>query len=171
MRIFGIKKPSCAAIFRRIARMRSMRSVSAIFSRPYPRSSSKISSFKISFILASSSRAISSSLFLGGLGAACPSSSPWAELALWALAVKFILPSFTSFIIKPILKNRSEIKPRDSVGSPGTRAKTKSIKPTIRSVLYSPSNCVSEPSAKFSSSLLARVMMIAVAVDVMRPGI
>ena len=53
-----------------------MRSTSASFSRPYPRSSSKISSFKMSLIFVSSSLAISSSLFFGTLVVAPLAAAP-----------------------------------------------------------------------------------------------
>ena len=71
-------------------------------------------------------------------------------------------------------KNTKLIKPSESVGRPGTRANKKSIPPTINSVLLSPKSWSTTPSAKFFSSSpppLERVMMMAVAVDVISPGI
>ena len=91
--IFGIKKPRLEAIFRLIARILSMRSTSASFSRPYPRSSSKISSFKMSFIFVSSSLAISSSLFFGALAA--PPLAAAAPAPLGAAAPAFLEAVFS----------------------------------------------------------------------------
>ena len=65
----------------------------------------------------------------------------------------------------------SPTKPIESVGSPGTRAKSTMMAPTMIVIRALFTSWLMAPSAKFSPSLLERVMMIPVAVEMISAGI